>query len=64
MTDAVVTSGVVSLLGRLQGLEIPVEHLEPLAAALSNVLATVDAVDAAFDLSESEPPLVFDPRWT
>jgi translation initiation factor 1 (eIF-1/SUI1) len=53
----------IRTLARLQGLQVPEEDLEPLAAALASQFAAGGRILERFGDSEAEPPLIFDPRW-
>jgi hypothetical protein len=59
----VIDAGTMRLLVQLQGLTVPEEDLEPLAAALSSLLEANLRVLEAYGGSDSEPSPVFDPRW-
>ena len=53
----------VRTLVRLQGLNVPDEDLEPLAAALTGQFAAGMRILERYGTAAAEPPLVFDPRW-
>ena len=53
---------MVEMLGRLVGLTIPPEDVAPLAAALSDQLASIAFLDQ-LDLAGVDPVVDFDPRW-
>ena len=63
MSDNVIDAGTMRVLVQLQGLTVPEEDLEPLAAALSSLLEANLRVLEAYGGSDSEPSPVFDPRW-
>ena len=63
MSADAVTADTIRALARLQGLDVPEEDLEPLAAALSEQIAAGVRIVERYGDSEAEPPLVFDPRW-
>jgi hypothetical protein len=54
---------MVRTLTRLQGLEVPDEDLEPLAAALTRQFEAGARILDRYGDADVEPPLVFDPRW-
>jgi hypothetical protein len=53
---------VVKELGRLIGLALPDEDLQPLAEALAEQSQLLRRLPAG-DLAEVTPALLFDPRW-
>ncbi|MDQ6949928.1 MAG: hypothetical protein M3256_27685 [Actinomycetota bacterium] len=59
---AVVSLETVELLARLAGFAVPPEDIAPLAAALSDQLASIELLDR-MDLTDVNPALEFDPRW-
>jgi hypothetical protein len=53
----------VRLLVRLQGMSVPDEDLEPLAAGLEEQLAAGLRIIDRYGSAIAEPPLLFDARW-
>lgn len=52
----------IKTLGRLAGLDIPEEDLQPLAMAMQRHLASIAALEA-LDLTDIEPMLTFKAAW-
>jgi hypothetical protein len=63
MNDIPIDVETVRLLARLDGLSIPDEDLEPLAAALSAHLTSSTKIRERYGGLDAEPPLEFDARW-
>jgi Asp-tRNA(Asn)/Glu-tRNA(Gln) amidotransferase C subunit len=55
-------SDTIRVLAKVAGIEIPDEDLAPLAAALKQHLASIDALPT-MDITDVEPPLVFRVMW-
>jgi Asp-tRNA(Asn)/Glu-tRNA(Gln) amidotransferase C subunit len=52
----------IRVLAKVAGIEVPDEDLAPLAAALQQHLASIDALPT-MDITDVEPPLVFRVMW-
>ena len=63
MSGKSIDGETVRLLARLQGMSVPDEDLEPLAAALEEQLAAGLRIIERFGGETAEPPLLFDARW-
>jgi hypothetical protein len=63
MSGAEIDIEAVRTLTRLQGLTVPDEDLEPLAAALAGQLAAGNRILERYGAADAEPPVIFDPRW-
>lgn len=62
MSPEEVNPEVVRTLGRVAGITIPEEDIEPLVGALRNHMAGMKALED-LDIEESDPIVTFDPRW-
>ena len=60
--NTAIDAETVTLLGRLAGLSIPSEDIEPLATALQSQLASIEILEE-MDLDDVNPDDTFDPGW-
>jgi Asp-tRNA(Asn)/Glu-tRNA(Gln) amidotransferase C subunit len=57
-----IDADTVRTLARVAGIEIPDEDVAPLAAALAQHLASIEALPT-MDVTDVEPPLIFRATW-
>ena len=62
MGPQTIDADTVRTLARVAGIEIPDEDVAPLAAALAQHLASVEALPT-MDVTDVEPPLIFRATW-
>jgi Asp-tRNA(Asn)/Glu-tRNA(Gln) amidotransferase C subunit len=62
MKPGEVDGNMVRTLAKVAGISVPDEDIEPLVGALRNHLKGMEQLDE-LDLDESDPIVVFDPRW-
>jgi Asp-tRNA(Asn)/Glu-tRNA(Gln) amidotransferase C subunit len=58
-----ITADTVRQLARVVGITVPEEDVEAVATALRSYRVAFEAVEA-LDLTEVDPVVVTDPRWT
>ncbi len=58
-----ITADTVRQLARIVGITVPEEDVDSVAAALRSYRSAFEAVEA-LDLTEVDPVVVTDPRWT
>ena len=62
MGSDVVTPQTVRVLAEVAGIEVPDEDLPKLAAALTQHVASINALPVS-DMPDVEPPLIFKVTW-
>jgi Asp-tRNA(Asn)/Glu-tRNA(Gln) amidotransferase C subunit len=62
MKPGEVDANTIRTLAKVAGISVPEEDVEPLVGAMRNHLKGMEQLDE-LDLDESDPIVVFDPRW-